>query len=453
MSRITRNCEGTTRRDFLQLGLGTAFGLGMVDLMRLQSFAAPLAGKVDPAAVRCILLWLDGGPTQLETFDPKPEAPVRINGGKKAIKTSAPGVYYSEYVPRLAKIAHKCTIIRSVRHDDPNHGGGNHYMMTGLKSPLPTSCDSFISFHPSYGSVVSYMRGSETPLPAYMTLPRPTRSGGPHFLGPQHAPFAIGGDPYQPDFKVRDVVLPPDISQGRARTRRQLQTAIDRMHRNHDTAAEDPAVTFDKYYHKALDTVNSPQAQAAFDISREPDDIRDMYGRNELGQRLLLARRLVEAGVPFVTCYNGGWDHHGDIFKNLEGRANANPASDASIGPVDQGLTALVTDLDQRGMLDTTMILCFGEFGRSAVPQGTGRNHWPHAMSIFTAGAGIPGGHVVGATDEWGAYAAENIYGPEDFAASLYTKMGIDPHQHLHTADGRPVPLVKDARIIKELFA
>ncbi len=372
----------------------------------------------------------------------------------KAIKTKSPNLMLSEFCPKLATVADKFSVIRSVHHTDSFHGGGNHWMMTGQKSFMPTQCDSVISFHPSYGSVVSFARGYETKLPAYMAVGQQSRSGGPNFLGPQHAPFVVGGDPSQPDFKVRDIILPPDISEGRAVSRRNLHRAIDRMVRFQDARAEDPAVAFDKFYQQAVDTVSSPNAQAAFDINSEPDSIRDMYGRCELGQRLLLSRRLVEAGVPFVTCYYGGWDHHGGIIDAITGRTKSGcPCAQANMPTLDRGLTALIKDLDQRGLLDTTLVLAFGEFGRTAHREGTsGRGHWSNAMSIFAAGAGIPGGQAIGATDEIGNHAAVNKHSPADLAASIYTKMGVDPHQHLNAADGRPVPLVKNGQIIKELF-
>ena len=463
------NCEGIGRRDFIQLGVGTVLGCGMLDLMRMRCDAAVAAGKVSPDEVRCILLWLDGGPSQLETFDPKPDAPLEIRGEGTAIKTSVPGIQYSNFVPRLARVADKVTIVRSICHNDANHGGGNHYMLTGTPSPFPTSCASVISFHPSIGSVVSHFRSNRSKLPSYMALPSQQRSAGPNFLGPRHAPFVIGGDPNKGDFQVRDMVLPPDISAGRARTRHELREALDRMRRFHDAAAEDPAVSFDTHYEQACDTLSSPHAQEAFDIGREPDEVRDLYGRTSLGQRLLLCRRLIEAGVPFVTCNNAGWDHHGWIFPILKGEMVANPASAANAHDMDQALSALLIDLDRRGLLDTTLVLCLGEFGRAPDLKqnrpSAGREHWPHAMSVLMAGAGVPGGHVVGATDKHAAYAVENVYSPEDFAATVYSKMGIDPKTELHTADGRPVPIVggvsraratkkgRGGQIIKEVFA
>jgi hypothetical protein len=278
-----------------------------------------------------------------------------------------------------------------------------------------------------------------------MSLPNVSRSGGPNFLGAQHAPFVIGGNPSSKGFRVRDVAIPQSIAEGRAQSRQQLRTSLDTMERISAKVADDPTVGFDTFYHQGLELVTSPRAQAAFDIEKEPQKVRDAYGMNDFGQRLLLARRLVEVGVSFVVAYYGGWDHHRGIFKTMKDEA----------GPkMDQGIAALINDLDERGLLDTTLVICLGEFGRTPkVNKDSGRDHWPGAMSVLMAGAGVPRGQIVGATDPKGYYAAENIYSPEDFATSLYTKLGINPHQLLTTNTGRPVQLVNGGRVIKELFA
>src|SRR3954462_5782885 len=446
MSRITTNCAGQTRRDFLQIGLGGILGLGMTDLLRLR---AAESGAGNPALakgnnVNCILIWLDGGPSHYETFDPKPEAPSEIRGEFSAIPTAVPGVYFSEHVPKLAKTFDKFAVVRSICHKDPNHGGGNHYMMTGSPTPVPVACGAYVTFHPSFGSMVSYDRGIRKGLPSYVAMEQVSRSGGPNFLGAQHAPFVIDGYPNSASFKVRDVVLPKEISEGRAQSRLEMRQALDGMKRYHDKLADDPAVAFDDFYGQALQLVHSKEAHEAFDISKESDKVREAYGRNDFAQRLLLARRLVEVGVSFVTVYYGGWDHHTKIFDAFKGK---------HAQQLDQGLSALISDLDERGMLDNTMVICLGEFGRTPkVNKDAGRDHWPGAMSVLMAGAKIPGGLVVGATDPKGYYASDNVFRPEDFAASLYTKMGIDHAQILHNSAGRPVPLVNNGRLIKELF-
>jgi len=445
MTPLKTNCAGIARRDFLQLGFGAVGGLTFTQIQQLRAEAAVARGKISPDQINCILIWLDGGPSHYETFDPKPDAPQEIRGQFKSIKTSVPGVHFSEVMPNLAKTAHKLTIVRSICHKDPNHGGGNHYLMTGAPTPVPVGCGAFVSFHPSFGSMVSHDRGVRGGLPAYMTMPNVSRSGGPNFLGAQHAPFVVGGNPSASGFRVRDVAVPQSISEGRAVSRQQLRHSLDTMERITAKVADDPTVGFDTFYQQGMELVTSPRAQAAFDVSKEPTALRESYGMNDFGQRLLLARRLAEVGVSFSVVYYGGWDHHRGIFKTMKDEA----------GPkMDQGVAALINDLDSRGMLDSTLVICLGEFGRTPkVNKDAGRDHWPGAMNVLMAGAGIPRGQVVGATDPKGYYAAENIYSPEDFAVSLYTKLGIEPHQVLHTNNGRPVQLVNGGRPIKELFA
>ena len=439
-----RNCDGHLRRDFIQLGLRGAMGmgLGMCDLLRLKAAAAESAGGVKP--VNCIMIWLDGGPSHFETFDPKPDAPADIRGVFKTVPTKVPGVHFSEPVTKLAGVFDKFTVVRSICHKDPNHGGGNHYMMTGAPTPVPVGCGAFVTFHPSMGSMVSHTRGVRGGIPPYMATPSNTRSGGPNFLGGEHAPFVVSGYPNSDAFRVSDVVLPGGIAEGRMQGRRALRGALDRMKRFNDRVTEDPAVEFDRFYEQGFDLVTSARAQEAFDIGKEDVKVRERYGRTDMGQRFLLARRLVEVGVSWVTVNWGGWDHHGGLADAYKGEM---------LKTLDQGVTALIEDLAERGMLETTMVLLLGEFGRTPkINPGGGRDHWPHAMSVLMAGAGIPGGQIVGATDARGYYAAEDVYRPEDFAASVYTKMGIDPHQKLETAVGRPVSLVNDGRLIRELF-
>lgn len=428
------------RRDFLQLGLLGSVGLGFSDILKLRA-----EGAGSKSQINCIMIWLDGGPSHYETFDPKPNAPSDIRGSFNTIATSVPGIRFSEAVPSLARVADKCSIIRSICHTDPNHGGGNHYMMTGAPTPVPVACGAFVTFHPSMGSMVSHSRGLRDGLPAYVSMPSVTRSGGPNFLGGEHAPFLIDGYPNSENFKVRDVVLPTGVTETRAANRRQLRATLDSMRRFADRMAEDPAVTFDQYQKQAVDLVLSPPAQKAFDIKSEDPKVREMYGRNDFGQRLLMARRLVEVGVSWVTVSYGGWDHHTNLFTAYKGDHVKN---------MDIGVAALIRDLSDRGMLQNTIVVLLGEFGRTPkVNKDGGRDHWPHAMSVLMAGGGIPGGQVVGATDANGYHAAERVYRPEDFAASIYTKMGIDPNQTLHTNTGRPVQLVSNGRLMKELFA
>jgi hypothetical protein len=316
--------------------------------------------------------------------------------------------------------------------------------MTGRPTPVPVGCGAFVTFHPSFGSVISRERNLRNGLPGYVSLPKMSRSGGPNFLGAPFAPFVISEDPNNKSFKVRDVSIPAVIADKRAENRRKLRENLDNLERIKDNAANDPAVSLDEFYRQSHELVYSKPAQDAFDISKEPDKTRDKYGRNDFGQRMLLARRMTEVGVPFVTVYYGGWDHHTNIFPDLK---------DKALPKLDQGLAALVEDLHERGSIKNTLVICLGEFGRTPkINERGGRDHWSFAMSVMMAGAGIPGGQLVGATDVKGYYANENVYSPEDFAASLYTKMGIDPNQVLHDQSGRPVQLVSNGRLIKELF-
>lgn len=434
--------QNVTRRDCLKLGLGALMGGGFVDALRLRSVAAAEGGAA-PAARSCILIWMDGGPTHYETFDPKPDAPSEIRGQFQPIATKVPGVYFSEYMKRLAGIADKLAVVRSIHHDQGNHGAGNHYMMTGAPPRIPVGCGAFVSFHPSLGSVTAHERGAPAGLPAYFSMPDMSRSGGPNFLGARFAPFVVSDNPNQADFRVRDVALPAGLSGDRFGSRREIRTEVDRMQRLLDRAAGDPVNALDEHYQQGYSLVTSRQAQAAFNIHGEPENIRARYGRTPFGQRALLARRLVEAGVPFVTLYTGGWDDHVGIFDLLKGRL---PAFEATIA-------ALIADLDQRGLLASTLVIALGEFGRTPqVNERAGRDHWSSAMSVLFAGGGTPGGLVVGATDVRGYSAVGRTHSPENFASTIYRKLGIDPDKILYTPQGRPSHVVSDPNPIQELM-
>ena len=447
---IHRNCEGLQRRDCLKLGLGGLLGCGLVDGLRLQATAAEHAPpSISKAKTSCILIWLDGGPSHFETFDPKPDAPAEIRGEFKSIPTQVPGVHFSENMEQLAKINDKFTIIRSVKHDQNNHGAGNHYMMTGAPTRIPVSCGAFVSFHPSMGSVVSKLRGASEGMPPYFSLPSMTRSGGPNFLGARHAPFVVKDDPNRKNFQVRDVTIPKLLEDGRAISRRKLRETMDTMKRFQERAVADPVLDADENYQQAVSLINSDAAQKAFQIDREPDSVRDAYGRNGLGQRALLARRLVEGGVPFVTINDGGWDHHSEIFSKFKTQGQE----------LESVVAALINDLEERGLLETTLVVVMGEFGRTpkistlADRKTPGRDHWSSAMSILVAGCGTPGGQVVGATDKDGYAAIENIYAPENLVSSIYLKLGIDPGTILYNTSGRPTHLVSDSRPISEIMS
>ncbi len=433
------NCAGISRRDCLRLGLTTLLGGGLADVLRLRAAASVTSA---PAAKSCILVWQDGGPTHYETFDPKPDAPKEIRGELKPIATRVGGMYFSEHLQKLAALADRLAVVRSIRHDQGNHGAGNHYMMTGAPPRIPVGCGAFVSFHPSLGSVVAHQRPAPAGLPAYFSMPSMSRSGGPNFLGARYAPFVVADNPSLAEFRVRDVAIPRGLTEGRFDSRRDLRKQLDQMQRIHDQASGDPVAALDEHYEQGYQLVSSKEAQAAFDVNREPDRIRDAYGRTPFGQRALLARRLVEAGVPFVTLYEGGWDHHADIFPALKKRL---PGFEATIA-------TLIEDLSQRGLLDSTLIVVLGEFGRTPkINDRGGRDHWSNAMSVLFAGGKTPGGQVVGATDSKGYNAVERILSPENFAATIYTKLGIDPGKILYAPNGRPVHLVSDPTPIREL--
>ncbi len=443
-----KNCAGMTRRDCLQLGLSVLAGGGLSNLLRMTAQAAGTPGGPARPPARCILIWMDGGPTHFETFDPKPDAPAEIRGDFKPIATKVPGIYFSQHMPRLAAIADKLAIVRSVCHNQGNHGAGNHYMMTGAPPRIPVGCGAFVSFHPSLGSVAAYERGAPEGLPAYFSMPSMSRSGGPNFLGAKYAPFVVADDPNDKDFRVRDVALPVGLTDDRFHARRDLRQLVDRFQRITDKAAADPVGPLDEYYRQGYNLMTSPAAQRAFDVHSEPEAVRNAYGRSSFGQRALLARRLIDAGVPFVTLYDGGWDHHGDIFGGLAKK----------LPPFEGAIAALIEDLEVRGLLDTTLVVALGEFGRtpkiSTIPGQSkpGRDHWASAMSIMFAGAGTPGGQVVGATDRNGHAAVERILSPENFVSTVYRKLGIDPGKIYQTPNGRPAHLVSDPTPISELM-
>ncbi|MDG2470715.1 MAG: DUF1501 domain-containing protein [Pirellulaceae bacterium] len=438
-----KKCDGSTRRDCLKLGLGSLVAGGFVGSLQARAVASDALQK-NREADACILIWMDGGPTHYETFDPKPLAPVEIRGEFEPIQTRVSGVHFSRHMKEMAAIADKLAVVRSIRHNQGNHGAGNHYMMTGAPPRIPVGCGAFVSFHPSLGSVVAKELGAPNGMPPYFSMPSMSRSGGPNFLGAKYAPFVVADDPNRRGFRVRDVALPSGLDDGQFAARRDIRQAIDKMRRIRDQSAGDPAIAFDEFYQQGFEIISSEKAQTAFDIEKEPGEIRNNYGRNPFGQRALLARRLVEAGVPFVTLYNGGWDHHADLFSALDSRL---PSFEATIA-------ALIRDLDQKGMLDRTLVIALGEFGRTPkINSRGGRDHWSNAMSVAFAGGGVAGGQVIGATDRQGYSAVERVLSPESFVSTIYQKLGIDPAKLLRTPEGRPVHLVSNADPIKELMA
>ena len=445
-----RSSWAISRRTYLKFGLGAMAGAGLPDLLRLQATAASEGGSPRRATAKsCILIWLDGGPSHFETFDPKPDAPAEIRGQLAPIQTKLPGIQFCETTPRLSAMADKFSIIRSIRHEQGNHGAGNHYMMTGRPPRIPVGCGAFVSFHPSMGSVAAHELQRKNSLPGYFSIPSMTRSGGPNYLGGKYAPFVVEDDPNNPQFRVRDVTPPTGLEETRFSQRADLRKLVDRLQRMPDQAAADPAVAVDSYYRQSLDLVTSRDAQKGFDLKAESEKTREMYGRNAFGQRLLLARRLVESGVPFITLNDGGWDHHSGVFTELPKHMES----------IDRGVSALIQDLEDRGMLKETLVVMLGEFGRtpqiSTLPGSTtpGRDHWANAMSVFMAGGGTPGGVIVGATDRNGYSAVDRVLSPENFVSTVYRKLGIDPNKVFYTQDGRPSLLVTDPTPINEVMA
>lgn len=446
MSNTWTNCEGLTRRDGLKLGLGGLIGGGLSGALSAQARASENSGarRQNAQADACILVWMDGGPSHYETFDPKPDAPVEIRGTYQPIATQTPGIQFAQPMQKMAAISDDLAIVRSIRHDQGNHGAGNHYMMTGAPPRIPVGCGAFVSFHPSLGSVVSKEIGAPHGIPAYFSLPRMSRSGGPNFLGSKYAPFVVPDNPNSSGFRVRDVTIPTGLTDGRFSSRQQIRQRIDTMMRFNDASVADPTLAVDEFYQQSLHIISSKEAQAAFDIHQESDEVRDAYGRNPFGQQALLARRLVGAGVPFVTLYSGGWDHHVDIFNAL----------DKKLPPFEATVAALISDLKEQGMLERTLVVVLGEFGRTPkINERGGRDHWSNAMSVVFAGGQTPGGQVIGATDRQGYAAVERVLSPENFVSTIYEKLGIDPGQMMYNGEGRPTHLVSDATPITELMS
>lgn len=445
MTRNWTNCEGLTRRDGLKLGLGglIAGGLSGALAARARASEHSAAKNLRAQADACILVWMDGGPSHYETFDPKPDAPVEIRGDYQPIATQTPGVQFAQPMKKLAAISDDLAIVRSIRHDQGNHGAGNHYMMTGAPPRIPVGCGAFVSFHPSLGSVVAKEIGAPHGIPAYFSLPSMSRSGGPNFLGSKYAPFVVPDSPNSSSFRVRDVTLPSGLTEGRFSSRQEIRQRIDTMLRFHDASVADPTLAVDEFYQQGMQIIHSPEAQAAFDIHQESGTVRDAYGRNTFGQQALLARRLVGAGVPFVTLYHGGWDHHTDIFNRLNEK----------LPPFEATIAALISDLKRQDMLERTLVVVLGEFGRTPkINKDGGRDHWSNAMSVLFAGGKTRGGQVVGATDRQGYAAVERVLSPENFVSTIYRKLGIDPGQVMYSGEGRPIHLVSDANPIEELM-
>jgi hypothetical protein len=437
-SEFARRCDGVTRRDVLRYGGLTAFGLGLADWCRSRASAA------NNRAARprsCILLWLDGGPSHLETFDLKPDAPAEVRGPFETIDTNVPGMQVCELLPRTAQNADKLAIIRSMTSPLGEHGLANHYLLTGYK-PSP------VLQYPSYGSVVTHIRGGEHVLPPYIAIPEVKSTAGAGFLGKAHEPFATGGDPAKPDFQVRDLDFFPGVTERRINRRRAFLAEFDDVQRR----AESTRPRGDSSFEQAYRLVTSPEAKRAFDLGSEPAEVRARYGPRTLGQSCLLARRLIERGVPFVTIQNTGWDTHEGLVLRLRDGYTGAKVGVGLVPILDQAFSALVEDLHARRLLEDTLVVVMGEFGRTPkLNTRGGRDHWPRVFSVALAGAGIRGGQVIGSSDRVGESPADNPVTPADLAHTIYSLLGVDPKHELHTSDGRPVPVNQGGRPIPEL--
>jgi hypothetical protein len=419
---------GISRRDALRVGGLTALGLGLADFARRRA-VAEAAGAPAARARHCILIWLDGGPSHLETFDLKPEAPSEVRGPFQPIDTRVPGLRISEYLPRTAALLDRVAIVRSVTSTLGEHNFGSQYLLTGYK-PTPALT------YPGMGAVLAHQTAPGGWLPPHVAIPDYNAAAGAGYLPAHCAPFAVGGDPAKADFRVRDLDAFPGVTPERLRRRRGFLADFDRFRGDVEAAATDQPADAD--FDRAYRLVTSAQARAAFDLAAEPPEMRARYGDRTIGQSCLLARRLVEAGVPFVTVTDDGWDTHDNLFNRL--KEGYTGGTVGKVPNLDVAYAALLSDLADRGLLDETLVVLMGEFGRTPkLNTMGGRDHWPRVFSVALAGGGARGGQVVGRSDERGESPADGAVTPADLATTIFTLLGIDPALELHTADGRPV--------------
>ena len=439
-----RRCDGATRRDAIRVGGVAALGLGLGDYFRLRGAQAAESGP-PVRAQSCILVWLDGGPSHLETFDPKPDAPQEVRGPLETVTTSVPGVAFSECLEQTAQAAGHLAVIRSMTSPLGEHNFGTHYLMTGYR-PTP-ALD-----YPTFGATIAQARSGDGVLPPNIAVPSFSDNvSGAGFLPAATAPFAVGGKPDGGEFRVRDLDFYRGIDLDRLDRRRRIVHALDDFSQAKDAGG---GIVSDPHLERAYRLIASAEAKQAFDLSDEPDSLRNRYGRGGgggVGQSCLLARRLVERGVPFVTVNSVGWDSHQNIV-NLKERYPGDRG--AHLPALDRALSALLGDLNDRGMLEETLVVVMGEFGRTPkLNAAAGRDHWPNVFSVALAGGGVRGGQVVGASDSLGEYPADHAVTPADLAATIYTLMGVDPASELRTSDGRPVRVAPDgATVISQLL-
>lgn len=430
---LSRDCDRVSRRSFVQVG--ALAGLGVSLPLALSASPAKAAGS--RSAANCILIWTRGGTSHHDTFDPKPDAPASIKGEFGVIDTALPGIKFTDVCPTFAKEAKRFSLLRGWNPKNGSHGTADQYVMSGR--PVSQAVR-----YPTYGSVVSHHHGFRSALPPFIQLgtevDRRFGGGSPGLLGLEHAPFEISADPSAENFVVRDITPPSGITSERIEFRKKVLARIDALQRRGDIqpAAFD---ALDENYKTALNMITSPDTKGAFDLKQEDDKLRAAYGKNKFGQSCLLARRLIEAGVRFVTVTDGGWDTHQNNFKSLKDRL---------MPRIDQGLPQLLIDLEQRGLLDSTLVVWLTDFGRTPqINAAGGRDHWASAGYAIAAGAGIPPGTVVGATDGEGGFVTKDEYLTEDLATTIYAKLGLPTDLIANAPDGRPVRLI-EGREIKE---
>ncbi len=447
--------ERLLRRDVLRIG-----GLGMLGLSLPRLMAAEQSGGPTPRVKTVIFLFQFGGPSHLDTFDMKPDAPDGVRSHYQPIATSVPGLAVCEHLPAMARVMHKVTLVRSMHHPMKNHNSASYYALTGQAPPVDDiRLRDSVELFPAYGSVVDRLAAARGGMPTFVAYPHVIRDGavtpGQHasFLGKAHDPLLITEDPNDAGFKLPELSLPANLSAERLASRRELQNVINRQARllDHSAAAQGNAA----YYERVLAMLNSPAVRAAFDLAAEPARVRDAYGRTSYGQSCLLARRLAEAGVKFVNVYfsetiggqstsGGGWDTHG--FNNTR----MYPILTARHLPLtDQTLPVLINDLDERGLLDQTLVVWMGEFGRTPrLNDNVSRDHWPQCYTVLLAGGPLRRGFVFGASDKNGAYPATAPVRPDDLAATIFYLLGIDPHVEVRDHLNRPLPISRGEPIL-----
>ena len=426
-----------SRRGFLQVGLLGGLGLTLPQFLKMEAKGAQKDYKTREGVAKSVIqIFLPGGMAHQESWDPKPYAPSEYRGPFSPINTTIKGEKFSQYLKATAKVADKMTIIRSMAHGEAAHERGTHNMFTGYK-PSPAL------EYPSMGAVVAHELGVRNSLPPYVCVPNvPNEFANSGYLSSAYGPFAIGADPSRADFKVRDLNLPGGVDDKRFSRRRSLLETVDNHFR--ELEKSDALDSMDAFYQHAYSLISSQEAREAFNLKAEPEALRQKYGMNQPGQRMLLARRLVEAGTRFVSLTAGGWDHH-DNIKN---------AMSTTLPPVDQALATLISDLDERGLLDSTLVMVTSEFGRTPKINATGgRDHWPRVFSVALAGGGTHRGMIYGSSDALGAEPEEDRVEIEDLATTVYNQLGITGDKELMSPGDRPIEIVDGGNVIDGILA